>query len=203
MDHGGRPFLPPRSPQRPLRGKGYRVRHPPHGQNCLATQLRGQRRPGVEPLQRISGLQSRPGAEPTGSAATTLRPNPVGREPIHSHRRRNRANPDSPAYGAQLPYVPKQTWKLWGRVGWNGLSLSATSRLVGTRFYSADESNALSPYQALDLRVAYEWSLGTGELALVAQVKNVLDRRYEIVRLYPMPPRHATFQLRFFFPNSS
>jgi iron complex outermembrane receptor protein len=115
----------------------------------------------------------------------------------------NRANPDSPAYGAQLPNIPKQTWKLWGRVGWNGLSLSATSRLVGTRFYSADESNALSPYQALDLRVAYEWSLGTGELALVAQVKNVLDRRYEIVRLYPMPPRHATFQLRFSFPNSS
>ncbi len=118
-------------------------------------------------------------------------------------RAENQANPDSPAYGAQLPYVPKQTWKLWGQVDWNGLSFSATGRLIGTRFYSTDESNALPPYQALDLRAAYEWSLDKGRLALQVQVKNVFDRRYEIVRLYPMPPRHATLKLQFSFPTSS
>jgi len=115
----------------------------------------------------------------------------------------NRANPNSPAYGAQLPYVPKQTWKLWSRVGWRGFSLSVTGRLVGTRFYSSDESKALAPYQVVDVRAAYEWSSNAGRLALEAQVKNVLDHRYEIIRLYPMPPRHATFRLRFSFPGSS
>ncbi|WP_251980708.1 TonB-dependent receptor, partial [Salinibacter ruber] len=114
----------------------------------------------------------------------------------------NRANPDSPAYGAQLPYVPRQTWKLWGRAEWRGLSVSATGRLVGPRFYSADESKSLAPYQAVDVRAAYEWAFDAGRLALEAQVKNVLDRRYEIVRLYPMPPRHATLRLRFSFPSS-
>jgi iron complex outermembrane receptor protein len=118
-------------------------------------------------------------------------------------RAENRANPDSPAYGAQLPYVPEQTWKLWAQVDWNGLSLSATGRLVGPRFYSADESRSLEPYQAVDVRASYELSLDVGQLALEAQVKNVLDRRYEIIRLYPMPPRHATVRLRFSLPGSS
>ena len=116
-------------------------------------------------------------------------------------RAENRANPASPAYGAQLPYVPQQTWTLWARVAWEGLSVSATGRLVGTRFYAADESKSLAPYQALDLRAAYEWSVGAGRLAVEAQVENVLDRRYEIVRLYPMPPRHATLRLRFSLPS--
>ncbi|MCS4197131.1 TonB-dependent receptor plug domain-containing protein [Salinibacter ruber] len=114
----------------------------------------------------------------------------------------NRANPDSPAYGAQLPYVPRQTWKLWGRAEWRGLSVSATGRLVGPRFYSSDESKSLAPYRTIDVRAAYEWSFDAGRLALEAQVKNVLDRRYEIVRLYPMPPRHATLRLRFSLPSS-
>lgn len=117
-------------------------------------------------------------------------------------RAENRANPDSPTHGAQLPYVPQQTWKLWSRVEWRGLSVSATGRFVGTRFYSADESKSLAPYQAVDVQAAYEWTFEAGRLALEAQVKNVLDRRYAIIRLYPMPPRHATVRLRFSFPAS-
>ncbi len=115
----------------------------------------------------------------------------------------NRANPNSPAYGAQLSYVPRQSWKLWSRVEWQGLSVSATGRLVGTRFYSSDESKSLAPYQTVDVRAVYEWVFDSGRLALETQVKNVLDRRYEIIRLYPMPPRHATFRIRFSFPGSS
>ena len=122
---------------------------------------------------------------------------------VFTHTRaENRANPASPAYGAQLPYVPSQKWKLWTQVEWDGLSLSATGRLVGPRYYSADESKSLSPYQAVDLRAAYNWSLPAGRLSLEAQIQNVLDHRYEIVRLYPMPPRHATLRLRFSFPPS-
>jgi iron complex outermembrane receptor protein len=117
---------------------------------------------------------------------------------VFTHTRaQNRANPASPSFGAQLPYVPKQKWTLWTQVEWRGLSLSGTGRFVGPRYYSTDESRALPPYQAVDLRVAYEWALGAGRLLLETQIENVLDRRYEIVRLYPMPPRHATVRLRF------
>jgi iron complex outermembrane receptor protein len=116
-------------------------------------------------------------------------------------RAENRANPLSPAYGAQLPYVPQQKWKLWAQLQWRALSLSTTGRLIGPRYYSADESKSLPPYQAVDLRVAYEWAFSAGRLSLEAQIQNALDRRYEVVRLYPMPPRHATLRLQFSFPS--
>ncbi len=119
---------------------------------------------------------------------------------IFTHTRaQNRANPASAAYGAQLPYVPKQKWKLWAELQWRGLSASVTGQLVGPRYYTADESKALPPYQAVSLRTAYEWTFDAGRLTLETQVQNVLDHRYEIVRLYPMPPRHITLRLRFSF----
>ncbi|WP_103028651.1 TonB-dependent receptor plug domain-containing protein [Salinibacter altiplanensis] len=151
----------------------------------------------------VSRVYSR-GLELSVRARRQFRPNLTvsGGSHFTHTRAENRANPNSPAYGAQLPYVPQQTWKLWSRLEWRGLSVSATGRLVGTRFYSSDESRALAPYQAVDVRAAYEWSFEAGRLALEAQVKNVLDRRYEIIRLYPMPPRHATLRLRFSLPSS-
>ena len=150
----------------------------------------------------MSRVYSR-GLELSLRAQSEVRPNLTvsGGSHFTHTRAENRANPDSPAYGAQLPYVPEQTWKLWTRVEWRGLSVSATGRFVGPRFYSVDESRALAPYQAVNLQAVYEWSVGAGRLALEAQVENVLDRRYEIVRLYPMPPRHATVRLRFSFPS--
>ncbi|MFB6272889.1 MAG: TonB-dependent receptor plug domain-containing protein [Salinibacter sp.] len=149
----------------------------------------------------VSRVYSR-GLELSLRARTHLRPDLTLSGGTHfTHTRaENRANPDSPAYGAQLPYVPEQKWKLWTQVQWRGLSLSASAQLVGPRYYSTDESKALPPYQIVDLRAAYKWTFAAGRLALEAQIENVLDRRYEIVRLYPMPPRHATVRLRFSFP---
>lgn len=119
---------------------------------------------------------------------------------VFTHTRaENRANPASPAHGAQLPYVPTQKWKLWADLQWQNFSVSATGRLVGPRYYSADESKSLPPYRAVRLRTAYEWSFDAAQVALEAQVENALNHRYEIVRLYPMPPRHATLRLRVSF----
>jgi iron complex outermembrane receptor protein len=119
---------------------------------------------------------------------------------VFAHTRaENRANPASPAHGAQLPYVPTQKWKLWANLQWQNFSVAATGRLVGPRYYTTDESKSLPPYRAVRLRTAYEWTFDAARVALEAQVENALDHRYEIVRLYPMPPRHATLRLRVSF----
>jgi iron complex outermembrane receptor protein len=116
-------------------------------------------------------------------------------------RAENRANPNSPAHGAQLPYVPTQTLKIWGQTQWKDLSLSASGRLVGVRYYSSDESNALPPYQTLNVRAAYNWRLADSRLSIEMQIENVLNERYQVVRLYPMPPRHATLRLQLALPT--
>ena len=112
---------------------------------------------------------------------------------VFTHTRaENRANRLSPAYGAQLPYVPPQQLKLWGGLAWNGLSVDLSGRLVGPRFYSSDESQRLAPYQVVDLRAGYRFSLAGANLTAHVQVDNLLDERYQVVRLYPMPPRHVS-----------
>ena len=107
----------------------------------------------------------------------------------------NRANPLSPAYGSQLPYVPEQQLKLWTHLSAYGASLGATARLVGPRFFTADESKQADPYQVVDLTARYARTLAGVTLRLSGQIHNVLDERYDIIRLYPMPPRHASVQL--------
>jgi iron complex outermembrane receptor protein len=112
---------------------------------------------------------------------------------VFTHTRaENRANRLSPAYGAQLPYVPPQQLKLWGGLAWNGLSVDLSGRLVGARYYSTDESQRLDPYQVIDLRAAYRLPLPGVDVTADVGIDNLLDERYQVVRLYPMPPRHVS-----------
>ena len=115
---------------------------------------------------------------------------------VFTHTRaENRANRRSPAYDAQLPYVPPQQLKLWGGVAWNGLSVDLSGRLVGARYYSTDESQRLDPYQVVDLRAAYRLPLPGVDVTADIGIDNLLDERYQVVRLYPMPPRHVSASL--------
>jgi iron complex outermembrane receptor protein len=115
---------------------------------------------------------------------------------VFTHTRaENRSNPRSPAFGAQLPYVPRQQLKAWVGGDWQGLSVGATGRLVGSRYYSADESNALPPYHVVDLNADYRFSLAGTRLSVGLQVENLTNERYQIIRLYPMPPRRLSGHL--------
>ena len=115
---------------------------------------------------------------------------------VFTHTRaENRANRLSPAYGSQLPYVPEQQWKLWTHAEAHGVSLGASARLVGTRFYTADESQHAAPYQVVDLTAGYAQTLAGLTLRLSGELHNLLDERYDVIRLYPMPPRHASVRL--------
>jgi len=115
---------------------------------------------------------------------------------VFTHTRaENRANPLSPAYGAQLPYVPQQQLKLWAGIDWAGISFGLNGRLVGPRFYSSDESQRLDPYQVVDLRTGYRFSIAGADITADVGIDNLLDQRYQVVRLYPMPPRHVSANL--------
>jgi iron complex outermembrane receptor protein len=110
-------------------------------------------------------------------------------------RAENRSNPTSPEFGAQLPYVPRQQVKSWMGVDAGPVSLDATLRLVGSRYYTSDASQAVPPYQVLDLQAGAEWSVRGATIHARLRLDNALDERYAVVRLYPMPPRHLSARL--------
>ncbi len=104
------------------------------------------------------------------------------------------------SYGKQLPYTPRQQLKT--RVGgtWHGVRLDFSTRFVGSRYVTADETQALSPYQVVDLGIQVQRSIGPASVTVHLDVKNLLDEDYSVVRLYPMPPRHVRARLTVTFP---
>ena len=107
----------------------------------------------------------------------------------------NRANPAAPAYRQQLRYVPREQLKLHGSLGWRFVRLDVSGRFVSRRFLASDASTWLDPYRVFDAQLRLHRALGTITATLALGVENVFDADYAIIRLYPMPPRHARLRL--------
>lgn len=107
----------------------------------------------------------------------------------------NRAHPQARSFGKQLRYVPRQQLKTYLGASWKSIRVDVSERLVGRRFFTTDETQALPPYQVFDLRARYERAFGPVRASLGVTLENVLDRDYSIIRSYPMPSRHARIHL--------
>lgn len=101
-------------------------------------------------------------------------------------------------YGKQLAYTPRHSGS--ASVAWENPWLSAVVSLTAAAHRWATNEHTpttrLPAYADLGLALYRSLSLGALGLDLRADLLNVLDRRYEIVRRYPMPGRawqlHAT-----------
>jgi iron complex outermembrane receptor protein len=107
----------------------------------------------------------------------------------------DRSMPQARAYGKQLPYTPRERLKSQLGLGWRWLRLDVSARLVGPRYVTADESQSLPPYQVVDTQLQVQHALGPATVTAQLSVQNLLDTDYSVVRLYPMPPRHARARL--------
>lgn len=117
---------------------------------------------------------------------------------------RDRSRPGSSAYGHQLRYVPRHQFKLHTDASHplgarTRLGLDLGGRLTGARPVRADGSLDLPAAFTLDARLHLHHRLDIARAALTLGVENVLDADVEIVRGYPMPPRHARLRLHLSF----
>lgn len=114
-------------------------------------------------------------------------------------RAEDRSDPTAVTFGERLRYVPAAhlaasadaTLRL-RRLAW---SVGGAARLVGQRPLTSDGTQHLGPYRVLDLHTSLRLRFGARALRATLAVLNTLDARYEIIRLYPMPPRHARITL--------
>ena len=101
----------------------------------------------------------------------------------------NRTNEDSPYYGNQIAYMPRQmgSWSLSWENPWVNVSLHET--LVGSRWSTNEhlDGTKVDGYYDLGATVYRHFRLGGGVLETRLDVKNLTDRQYEIVGSYPMP----------------
>lgn len=119
---------------------------------------------------------------------------------VYTHTRAvDRSNRRSPAFGSQLPYVPREQLKGWIDAAGYGITVGLSGRAVSERYYTADESRSVAPYHVAQAYASYRYDFDAVSVALRADLDNALDRSYEIVRLYPMPPRHLSVRLQLSF----
>ena len=104
---------------------------------------------------------------------------------------RNRSNPESPFYNNQIAYLPLHagaaslSWENpWANVALSGHAIgerwSSNEHLDGTR---------IEGYSELGLTVWRRFHVGRSVAEVRFDMKNLLDKQYEIVRSYPMPGR--------------
>ncbi len=110
-------------------------------------------------------------------------------------RAEDRSNPATRAYGHQLRYVPPHQLKAFLDVQAGPLTLGFDARHLGRRYLTTDETQALAPFTVLDAHLRLEQSVARARLSFGLTFENLTDTAYEVVRFYPMPPRHVRVQL--------
>jgi iron complex outermembrane receptor protein len=91
--------------------------------------------------------------------------------------------------------VPRHQVKGRLDASWRALRTALFARWVSTRYVTVDASQGLDPYVVLDARMATSVDLASLDIECAVLLENVLNREYEVIRDYPMPPRRLTLQI--------
>jgi outer membrane cobalamin receptor len=116
-------------------------------------------------------------------------------------RARNRSNEESPYYNNQIAYIPIHTGA--ASLAWENpwVNFSINAHVVGERWASNEhlDGTNIEQYEELGLTAWRKFHIGRPVAEIRFDVKNLLDKQYEIVRSYPMPGRSWQLSLNFKF----
>ena len=104
----------------------------------------------------------------------------------------DRTDPDGKVYGHQIPYTPRHSGSiaLTASTQWVDVGYSAT--LVGKRYRMSQntDANIVKGYVDQGITLSHQFWLKHGKLNVKAQVLNLFDVQYEVVKNYPMMGRN-------------
>ncbi|WP_373523128.1 TonB-dependent receptor [Aquiflexum sp.] len=98
--------------------------------------------------------------------------------------------------GKQLPYTPEHKFQSMFSIEKGVFSSFLNTQRVGERFVATDNAGKLKPYQLWDIGVNYRWTLG-GKISgnFGAQINNLFNTDYQVLRLRAMPGRNYQVNL--------
>lgn len=102
------------------------------------------------------------------------------------------SDPESKTYGHQIPYTPRHSGNVsliaiteWVQIGYS-------AAIVGPRYRLGQntEANRLRGYADQGITLSRDFELKYGKISAKAQVLNIFDVQYEVVKNYPMMGRN-------------
>lgn len=102
-------------------------------------------------------------------------------------------------YKHQIPYTPKHSVSAVVALKTKWINVSYSLLYVGERYILGQntDDNALLPYTDQGIAVYRGFTIKETQLTLRAEMLNMCNKQYEVVKNYPMPGRH--FQIRVSF----
>ena len=94
-----------------------------------------------------------------------------------------------------LVYRPKHTYNLSLLYIWHSFKIGLDYRYVGKRFTNPANTIYLESYQVSDLTLQWQQEFANWQPGIQFQIKNILNRSYEVIRFQPMPGREVRIGL--------
>lgn len=100
-------------------------------------------------------------------------------------------DPDAKNYKQQLPYTPRHSGSVSLQLDTPWLQVGYSLTAAGKRYYMAQNipANEIASYVEQTLSLTREFALGACRLRLQAEIVNLADEQYEVIKYYPMPGR--------------
>jgi outer membrane cobalamin receptor len=92
--------------------------------------------------------------------------------------------------GRDLAYRPRLAASVQHWLQWRWIRLEWDVRSVGIRYADAANTDTLPAWLTLDLGIDLSPRLGRVQPSIAAGIRNLFDRRYEMIRDYPLPGRN-------------
>ena len=100
-------------------------------------------------------------------------------------------NPEAKNYKHQLPYTPEHNGNVSATVEMPWVNVGYTVNLVGKRYYLAQNipANQIDGYNEHTATLWREFERKGYKLRVQAEVINLTDAQYDVIKYYPMPGR--------------
>ncbi len=101
-------------------------------------------------------------------------------------------------YGDQIPYIPLHSGSFVLSAIWRSLELDYSFIYTGER-YDATENipkNYVPEWYTSDLSLSYDFRIWNVGMRLTAEVNNLFNQQFEVVKCYPMPGTNYKFILK-------
>ena len=106
-------------------------------------------------------------------------------------------NPEAKNYKDQLPYTPKHSGNASATIETPWLNAGYTLMGVGKRYYLSQNipENEIDGYLEHTLTISRNFKISNCKLRLQADVTNLTNKQYEVIKYYPMPGRSWTLSV--------
>ena len=102
-------------------------------------------------------------------------------------------------YKGQIAYIPRHSGSAIAQAKWKDLELNYSFIYVGERYHNSSNipANYEQPWYTHDLSAGYKFRIGKVGVRATAEVNNIFDQQYDVIRNYPMPGRNYKLILKF------